>query len=243
MSYRIDSEVSDCSYGCTYTKTSRNEQHSKFVKSLRVEFEKRANSAVWFVSNCDSKYRMKFASSLKTHFPLKVFGSCGKWVCSAKENCLNNFIFNLFGDSCARYSDCELNEFNRNKFYLSFESKNCSNYLTEKLWRILRTNLIPVVLQPSRQFYQLNAPPNSFIHAEDFDYDPVKLATYLKRVASNFELYFKHLEWKFYTDVVYSQTQCETRRFCELCTKLNTERNVIYYEKVSEWFNNNCVVN
>ena len=74
-------------------------------------------------------------------------------------------------EECGSNSECESREFKLNKFYLSFESRNCTNYITEKLWRILRTNMIPVVIQPSREFYEQVAPPDSFIHAQDFDFD------------------------------------------------------------------------
>lgn len=239
MSYRLDAEVSDCSYGCSYT----SKEQSDIGMIAKYEFKKRENSAVWFVSNCDSKYRIDFASSLKSFYSLKVFGSCAKFISSRKDNYYVNFVRNLVQVGCDRYSKCESNEMRINKFYLSFESKNCTNYLTEKVWRILRSGLIPVVLQPEKKFYELNLPPNSFIHAQDFEYDPERLAVYLNQVSNNFDLYFSHLAWKNKYDIVYSAKQVERRRMCEFCTKLNTERSVIYYESVSQWFNNKCVIN
>ena len=141
---------------------------------------------------------------------------------------------------CSRGSRCESRQFKTNKFYLSFESRNCSSYITEKLWRILKTNMIPVVIQPNKEFYELVAPPDSFIHAQDFDYDPAKLAKYLHAVSTNFDLYFKHLAWKFNYDIVYTIKQTERRRMCDLCTKMNTERAIIYYDSYSDWANRNC---
>ena len=32
------------------------------------------------------------------------------------------------------------------KFYLSFENSLCSDYVTEKFWKILKFNIVPVVL-------------------------------------------------------------------------------------------------
>lgn len=214
-----------------------------FMNEIQQEFTKRSNLAIWFVSNCDSKFRMSFASGLKTHFPLKVIGSCAKYIHSADESWVLNFIKNIIQPDCGRISECESIEFSQAKFYLAFESKNCTNYLTEKIWRILRTNLIPVVVQPSKRFYELNLPPNSYIHAADFDYDPARLAEYLRQVSLDFDLYFKHLEWKLTHEAVYSGPVVERRRNCELCTKLNTEQSLIYYESVSKWFNYNCQVN
>src|SRR5690606_6358855 len=139
---------------------------SQLIANVRREFHKRENSAAWFVSNCDPKFRMQFTTQLKTHFPLRVGGSCAKYACSLNENCLVNFLRNLIQpNDCARGSKCEYIEFARSKFFLSFESKNCTNYITEKSWLILRANLIPVVIQPAKMFYEMNLPLNSYIHA------------------------------------------------------------------------------
>ena len=82
-------------------------------------------------------------------------------------------------------------EIAENKFYFAFESKNCSNtYITEKFFRTLRHNIIPVVFQPNREFYEVFAPPDSFIHAQDFDFDAKKLAEYLHKVFIFFNLIF-----------------------------------------------------
>jgi alpha-1,3-fucosyltransferase len=32
------------------------------------------------------------------------------------------------------------------KFYLSFENSLCSDYVTEKFWKILNFNIVPIVL-------------------------------------------------------------------------------------------------
>ena len=60
-----------------------------------------------------------------------------------------------------------------------------------------------------------------FIHAEDFNFDSAKLAEYLNLVSNDFTLYLKHHLWRLEEKPVYSANQCEKRRMCELCTKLN----------------------
>lgn len=156
MSYRIDSEVSDCSYGCTYLRNYQKpydkDLNNYILFGIKNQFKLRSTSALWFVSNCDAKYRIKFTSELKEYFPVKIIGDCAKFVSSEKESAVWTFVSRLFDEKCNRYSKCETGEFLKHKFYLSFESKNCSNYLTEKLWRILRTDMIPVVLQPAKSF-------------------------------------------------------------------------------------------
>jgi len=100
--------------------------------------------------------------------------------------------------------------------------------------------MIPVVIQPSKAVYSLILPPDSFIHAEDFDFDPEKLAEHLKIVSTDFNVYLKYHAWKFDFDVVFSAQQAEKRRLCELCTKLNEETSSIYYKSIANWFNDGC---
>jgi hypothetical protein len=225
---------------------------------------KRKNEMLWFVSNCGADFRLNFAAKLSKHIPVNIYGKCKKSFYTKIENISFNFIqkgVNLLYEffaiifrfifrntntyyNCHRDSDCEKNEYSKNKFYLSFESKNCSGYITENLWKILgNTHLIPVVIQPSKQFYEALAPPDSFIHAQDFDFDAQRLAEYLKLVYSDFNLYLKYQMWRIKYDIAFIVQQTEKRRLCELCTKLNLESSSIYYTFISKWFNNDCIAN
>ena len=272
MSYKSDSEISDCAYGCTYA-TQSSQLNKTFTLLIQNEYDKRKKSALWFVSNCRANLRLKFALGLGRLYPVQIYGDCknrvefmqankptgnfyaylavkylkklaGIFYLSGKNKQSDDLNFLSVSDSaCKRHSVCELNELNSHRYYLSFESKNCSNYITEKLWRTLRTFMIPIVMQPSKIFYELYAPKNSFIHLQDFDYDYAKLAAYLKRVDADFSLYLSYHAWRLDLNVVFSREQTEKRRFCEMCTKLNTQHDSIYYEKVSDWFNRNCVLN
>lgn len=243
MSYRIDAEISDCSYGCSYTILNKKVHDFRlFANEYRSIFIERQHKAVWAVSNCHASDRMKFALELKKYIPVTVIGGCANFFLHP-ESWIPIFVRNMFLNEvlpCPRNSPCEKKLFGDSKFYFSFESYNCKDYLTEKIWRILRTNMIPIVMQPSKENYNLIMPPHSFIHAEDFDFDPEKLADYLKIVSTDFELFLKYHAWKFDYDVVYSAEKAEKRRFCEVCTKLNEETSTIYYENVVDWFNDGC---
>ena len=277
MSYRLDAEIYDCSYGCMYRKTNVDntpspEVRDVFMGNLRVEFKKRASRALWFVSNCNANARLQFASTLAKHYGVRMHGKCrlagnvagnheaddaasdgvGTDEHVASQSSLSDSIVDtvksLIGsgptnDNCGRNTRCEYDSFKGNKFYLSFESKNCTSYLTEKLWRTLHFHIIPVVFQPSKEHYELFAPPHSFIHAQDFDFDPVRLAAHLKRVSNDFNLYAEYHMWRMNYDVVYSASQCEARRLCQMCTKLNEETSAIHYQKLSNWFGHKCIVN
>jgi hypothetical protein len=70
MSYRLDSEVSDCSYGCKYSKANKDDaQFDSFVTEWRIAFYKRKRRAVWAASNCHSK-RIRYALDLHKSFPV-----------------------------------------------------------------------------------------------------------------------------------------------------------------------------
>ena len=182
LSYRNDAEVSDCAYGCLYEKSvNAYEIYGKQVliaKHLEHHFKQRDSSAVWFVSNCDSKLRIDFAVSLNEHFPVKVFGKCSAEYSFRLSSfkyfgVVGKLVFNLFNifanTRCVRDSYCEKENLYSSKFYLAFESKNCTDYITEKFWRVLRHNIVPVVFQPAKKFYLKIAPPNSFIVKKIFN--------------------------------------------------------------------------
>ena len=66
-------------------------------------------------------------------------------------------------------SDCENKLFSSFKYYLAFENRNCTDYITEKLWKSFEENIIPIVLQPSRESYShFSIPKNSIIHMQGF---------------------------------------------------------------------------
>ena len=52
------------------------------------------------------------------------------------------------------------------QFYLSFENSLCSDYITEKFWKVLDYNVIPVVLNGANM--TKFAPKNSYIDLKDF---------------------------------------------------------------------------
>ena len=52
------------------------------------------------------------------------------------------------------------------KFYLSFENSLCADYITEKFFKVLEYNVIPVVINGVNM--TKFAPPNSYIDLKDF---------------------------------------------------------------------------
>jgi glycoprotein 3-alpha-L-fucosyltransferase len=176
--------------------------------------------------------RLEFADGLADHFPINFHGGCAKSIKSNHKK--------LVTQNCSRNSECELDYLTNYKFYLAFENSNCSYYNTEKFWRSLEHFIIPVVIQPSKEFYTRIAPPNSFIHAEDFDFDYKRLSDFLKKVSSDFQLYKQYLEWTKKYKPLYVGKSVEQMRMCEMCYKLNTETASIYYESYNDFMNDGC---
>jgi hypothetical protein len=77
---------------------------------------------------------------MQRYMKVDVFGGCEK-------GCPDKF-------KDGRMGDCKLIIATEYKFYLAFENSICKDYVTEKLFGILKYNVIPVVLNgASNDFY------------------------------------------------------------------------------------------
>ena len=110
----------------------------------------------------------------RKHIPVDVFGECGNKNCDQHKK------------GCHQYLE------DNYKFYLSFENALCTDYVTEKLYRTLSLDLVPVVM--GRADYSHFAPPGSYIDIADFA-SPALLAKELWR-RSEAEEYCQHFWWK-----------------------------------------------
>lgn len=137
-------------------------------------------------------------------------------------NLIVPFLFRCGDLTCLKqnHTSCHKMVNENYKFYLAFENSNCQQYLTEKFFRnALGYNdldhlLLPIVMGPRRQDYERLAPPNSFIHVNDFE-SPKDLANYLKQVASDDGLYLSYFQWKFVGQFV------DTKFMCRVCAMLH----------------------
>lgn len=134
-------------------KSLTNEEFNKYISQ---EFSSRYHQALWFVTNCGAKRRLKYFRELREYFPIQVFGSCVQLNESlpslnayqiAKKLILSKKFNNrtLLSTNCNRWSSCEEEQMKLNMFYLAFESQSCKDYITEKFWRALKYGLIPSI--------------------------------------------------------------------------------------------------
>ena len=79
------------------------------------------------------------------------------------------------------------------KFYLAFENSICIDYVTEKLWKVLPYDVIPVVLGGAN--YTKYLPKKSYIDVNDFQ-SPEELGKYLLKLDKNDDLYNEYFKWK-----------------------------------------------
>lgn len=123
--YQLDSDF-------TYDNFSpiKWELNSNFDINKNFLINKKKTAAA-VISNCRSKYRLKYINELKRFIDVDVFGKCGKPCPSKYAN----------GTS----GDCKEIIAQEYKFYFSFENSICNDYITEKFFDILRYDIIPVV--------------------------------------------------------------------------------------------------
>ncbi|CAF0840676.1 unnamed protein product [Didymodactylos carnosus] len=245
MSYKFSAEASLASYGITLLRQEPL-SHNKFKNWINQNFKQRHNQAI---CNCQPKKRLQYYYQLRPYFPIVVRGKCIPSNESDPTQTSIEFgqkyfaqkfsLKNITGNKCDRNSNCEKNQLTTNKFYLAFESQTCSDYITEKFWRAFAHGTIPIVYGPSREHYLRIAPPNSFIYVDDYK-NKEDLANHLFKIASNQTEYEKYHKWRQHYHVKYLAEDVDPYRFCELCYRLNTINDRIWYENMNDWFLEKC---
>ncbi|KAI3380435.1 hypothetical protein SNEBB_001661 [Seison nebaliae] len=196
----------------TYGEYKEREEIDKtFERTLSQQFKQRINNGLVMMSNCKSP-RINYINELKRYFDVHSFGRC------FQQSYTKNIQKNTY------------------KFYLALENSQCEDYVTEKLWvNSFQNYLIPIVKGPKKSSYEKIAPPNSFIHLDDF-YSTKELASFLSKVSSNITLYRSFHEWRIH---YVSRPISWGKQLCRLCQTLlaspTVEQKV--YKNVSEWMN------
>lgn len=79
------------------------------------------------------------------------------------------------------------------RFYLSFENSLCPDYVTEKLYRPLAHDTVPVVYGGAD--YSDFFPARSYVDGRHFE-NPEALADHLEKLIAKDTLYSSYFEWK-----------------------------------------------
>jgi galactoside alpha-1,3-fucosyltransferase 7 len=168
--------------------------------------------AVWVVSNFQERQkRARVYQQLAPHLQVDVFGRANQRPLCA--NCLLPTI--------ARY-----------RFYLAFENSQHRDYITEKFWRnALAAGAVPIVLGPPRATYEAFAPPDAFVHVDDFS-SARELAAFL--AGMNESRYRRFFAWR---DRLRVKLLGDWReRFCTICAHFPYLPRSQVYEDLEGWF-------
>jgi glycoprotein 3-alpha-L-fucosyltransferase len=96
---------------------------------------------------------------------------------------------------------------------------------------IHRNDVVPIVMGAHPTDYAAIAPPNSFIHVDDFE-SPKELAEYLMKLDVDDTLYNRYLEWKG------SGSFINTKFWCRVCAMLHEQQRLdvhTWYPSLQQW--------
>lgn len=173
--------------------------------------------AAWFVSNCKSapSQRQQLVQKLQQHsIDIDVYGKCGNLSCPHDSHLCDEMLSTTY------------------KFYFSFENSLCLDYITEKAFKIMKQNVIPVVYNGANTSRFL--PPYSFIDANAFA-TAEDLANYLKFLTNNDEEYVKYFWWKKHYKVQLTST-VNLKSVCQKLNELELKPAKKVYGDIKSWF-------
>jgi len=208
MTYRSDSDIPQ-PYGKIQRRLLKQRNPEEQCNKLQSN---RSKLVAWTVSNCSPKLdRNKVAEGLANLLPVDVYGRCGQYQCPWKKTFLTHV--------------CQKHQEKMYKFYLAFENSLCEEYVTEKFFNTLKSDMVPVVYGLGD--YASIAPPKSFINVRDFK-TIKELADYLLWLDRNPKEYAKYFEWKEYFEVI---EFARLNIWCDVCEKVTKERDTGWPEK------------
>ncbi|XP_054468678.1 alpha-(1,3)-fucosyltransferase 7 [Anoplopoma fimbria] len=209
ITYRRDADIT-----IPYGELLPREVEDHLVEEVPLN---KSSLVCWVVSNYRSLHRRsQVYKELNAIVPVKVYGRWTKRRLSSKAL---------------------LPTISRCYFYLAIENTVAKDYVTEKLWRnAFQGGAVPVVLGPSLDDYKAVAPPNSFIHVDEFA--SVKdLGKYLQDLAADKKRYSEYFTWKNQWKVkLYTDWR---ERLCKICSQYNSLPQEKVYTNLEAWVNAN----
>ncbi|RUS78860.1 hypothetical protein EGW08_013402 [Elysia chlorotica] len=162
--------------------------------------QKKTKTVAWFVSNCNTpSRRMDYVRQMQPYIDVDIYGACGT--------------------PCPRFQpQCESDLLDRYKFYLSFENSLCTDYVTEKFFKVFKDDVHVIPVARGGATYRRYFPANTFVDAADFP-SPRHLAEHLKSLSSDTKKYAQMLE----ENDMYRMYGGLGSMWCSLCELLNTK--------------------
>jgi alpha-1,3-fucosyltransferase len=233
MTYRMDADIR-LLYGRIIPKENAPrtpEEISHLRERARVSLppdskRNKTKTVAWMVSHCNTHgQRETYVKELSKYIDVDIYGGCGNLSCALD-------VLHHSDPQCYNMLESTY------KFYISFENAICPDYVTEKFFKIMGHDIVPIVYGGAD--YTQHAPPHSYIDARKFK--PKELAAYLKLLDANDTLYNEYFWWKDYYSVEYSVEDMTRHGFCDLCQKLHEAEDGdfrTYKELESEWGDGN----
>ncbi|XP_057378832.1 alpha-(1,3)-fucosyltransferase C-like [Daphnia carinata] len=167
---------------------------------FRIDLSSKNRTVAWFATNCNTDSRREsLVHNLSLFIAVDIYGSCGNG-----------------SHRCANRADCDLMLNRYYRFYLSFENSLCTDYVTEKLYRPMDHDTVPVVYGEAD--YSSYLPAGSYVDARGFD-SPQSLANHLNRLMNDDELYLSYFAWR----RKYVVDRTPGNGICQLCRLLSDE--------------------
>ncbi|XP_029940943.1 alpha-(1,3)-fucosyltransferase 7-like [Salarias fasciatus] len=207
MSYRRDADIP-----IPYGELLPKEADGQLTEDVPLN---KTTLVCWVVSNYNRyQKRSKVYKELKATVDVKVYG---RWTKKPLP------------------SEDLLPTISRCYFYLAFENSLSKDYITEKLWKnAYLGRAVPVVLGPQLSDYQAVAPPNSFIHVDQFP-SVRELGKYLQSLAEDKKHYSDYFNWKLKWSVKLHTDWRE--RLCKICPQYNRLPEQKVYSDLQAWVN------
>lgn len=217
-----------------YYERQTAEEHIADVLAQKLEYGA-GNHTVWMVSNCQSTrgavVRQQYVQRLIGHgLKLDGFGECF-------DNILVNSPWSNTSNKGMKWG-----KFAKYKFYLAFENSiHCNDYMSEKVWRnSLEQGLVPVIYGPHPDDVKAMAPPNSYIHVEDFA-TPHDLVKYLNYLDKNDTAYAEYHSWRAIEPDFSHQIRSNTEMMkCGVCEEIKRRKAAGFpkrtIESVANWW-------
>lgn len=178
--------------------------NARFDATKHVDFtvnKTRKVQVAWIVSVCETQsHREVYVKELKKYIAVDIYGQCGKLRCGS------NNLSTWSSDNCDENLFHDKNSY---KFYLAFENSLCEDYISEKLWKVMKLNVVPIVM--GAVDYSTILPRDTYIDVRNYP-SPRKLAQHLQRLAKNKKAYNGYLRRKdaltCFGSVPYMPKQC-----------------------------------
>jgi len=176
----------------------------------------KTGTAAWLVSNHNSASgREAYVKDLEQYIDVDVIGQFSVLQCNKDP------------ELCAIEIEAKY------KFYMALENSICDDYVTEKFFRTMRYNIIPVTANGANM--SSLAPPHSYIDALAFK-GPKELSDHMKKVGSDPALYASYFWWKDFYQVRTSREDI-SQVHCDLCSMLHNNPSKKVYDDLDTWWN------